>query len=181
MSLSRECGKNEALEPQGSASLLVGQTYSIVSLKDLTENSTHNLRPGSPGIQVLQGPPGASSLSGVVEHCRLDGLEGNSGLPSLVEGEGQGNLRGLLLHRGLAGWFIRQRALRKLPSNKPPPPPPHTERAERPGLFLTRSLLTRLGGRGRRVADSCPEMKVLQESLCRDCEPDKDRRRSSLL
>lgn len=70
-SWSRECGKNEVLEPQGSASLLVGQTYSIVSLKDLTENSTHNLRPGSPGIQVLQGPPGASSLSGVVEHCEL--------------------------------------------------------------------------------------------------------------
>lgn len=62
----------EALDPQGSASLLVGQTYSVVSLKDLTENSTHNLRPGSPGIQVLQGPPGASSLSGVVEHCGLD-------------------------------------------------------------------------------------------------------------
>lgn len=37
-----------------------------------------------------------------------------------------------------------------------------------------------LGG-GRRVADSCPEMRALQGSLCRECEPDKDKGRSSLL
>lgn len=38
-----------------------------------------------------------------------------------------------------------------------------------------------VGGRGRRAADSSPEMRVLQESLYTDCEPDKDKQRSSLL
>lgn len=35
-------------------------------------------------------------------------------------------------------------------------------------------------GRGRRVAGSCPEMRVLQESLHRECESDKEERRASL-
>lgn len=57
---------------------------------------------------------------------------------------------------------------------------PHTEKAERPGLFLTEPA-DLVPGRGRRMADSCPEMRVLQESLCRECESDKDERRVSLL
>lgn len=91
-------------------------------------------------------------------------------------GGGQGNLRGLLLYRSLAGWFTRQRASESyLPS-----PATHRDSGEAWPLS-DKEPADPVVGRGRRVADGCPEMGVLQQSLCRDCEPDKDKQRSSLL
>lgn len=81
-SQSRERSKNGSLEPQGSASLLVGQTYSVVSLKSLTENSTTSDLAHQES-RFCKGPPGTSSHSGVVEHCELDwaGRESRAAIP----------------------------------------------------------------------------------------------------
>lgn len=75
-----------------------------------------------------------------------------------------------------SGWLVHQT---KSPQKATFQALPHTEKEERPGLFLTGSMLTWfLGG-----ADSCPEMRgfFLQDSLCRKCELDKDYGRASLL
>lgn len=81
-SQSREGGKNGTLEPQGSASRRVGQIYSVVSLKSLTENSTTSDLVYQES-RFCKGPPGASSHSGVVEHCGLDraGREFRAAIP----------------------------------------------------------------------------------------------------
>lgn len=118
-----ECLMNEGWLPQCSASFPADSTFhAALSILRYPRKCPPQPQPWFIESQNLHGPPGAPSLFGYLSSADSMELAENWSLPGQnfpgTWGKGKGTWGwGLLLHRGLAGWLTRQRALRKLPSN----------------------------------------------------------------